>query len=141
MGGPKIDINWFFLLCFFGFSLLAYIRKLTALAATHAFGDAVLVFTVIVIIVYGSKNLVLEGNHIDTEPFVSKTWTDGIGLAVYAFEGIGLILPVYDVTEDKKFYPKLVCIVIATCASIYIGFSLFCVFAWGDEIDSPLVTD
>lgn len=79
--------------------------------------------------------------HLTEIPFISNTFTDGIGLAVYAFEGIGLVIPVYDITENKKMYPKIVIACILTCCSTFIWFSLFCIGAWGKDLDSPLVTD
>lgn len=62
-------------------------------------------------------------------------------MAVYAFEGIGLVIPVYDITENKKIYPKIVIACIGTCCSVFIIFSIFCITAWGKDLDTPLVTD
>ena len=51
------------------------------------------------------------------------------------------MIPVYDLTENKKIYPKIVVACIITCCSTFIWFSLFCIGAWGKQLDTPLVTD
>lgn len=70
-----------------------------------------------------------------------KTYTDAIGFSVYAFEGIGLILPVREIVENDKDYRKIVSAVILTCAILYIGFGYFCIIAWEEGINTPLITD
>lgn len=60
---------------------------------------------------------------------------------MYAFEGIGLILPVRDVTAYPERYNYVVYAVIWTCLIMFITFGIFTVSAWGDELRTPLITD
>lgn len=72
----------------------------------------------------------------------TSTYADAIGFSVYCFEGIGVIMPVQDITANPKNYRGTVYGVIITVAVLYISFGLFCVIAWGGTLDeSPLITD
>jgi hypothetical protein len=53
---------------------------------------------------------------------------------VYAYEGIGIVLPVQAVTANKEQYPKIVGGVIGFVAMLYVGFGLFCISVYGDDI-------
>ena len=55
----------------------------------------------------------------------------GISSAVYAFEGIAVILPIRDVAENKKGYFKLIsCVIVGICI-FYICFGQYCLWAYG----------
>lgn len=75
-------------------------------------------------------------------PAIDKAhFTDMIGFSVYAYEGIGLILPVKDIVEKPEDYHKIVSFVILTCSIVYISFGYFCIAAWEENITTPLITD
>jgi proton-coupled amino acid transporter len=103
-----------------------------------------IMITIIAIVVYGCIHIKDQGEvEFDTVPFLNeKTYTQSIGFSVYAFEGIGLIIPVQDVTAlEEPQYRKVVFLVFFSCAMIFIVFGQFCVFAWGDQIQTSLITD
>jgi hypothetical protein len=75
-------------------------------------------------------------------------WPDAIGFAVYAFEGIGVILPIMEVTEDKENYFKILTAVVVFICILYITFSEFTLFSYGgytpsnpDGLNQPLIID
>ncbi|XP_076882073.1 amino acid transporter AVT3C-like [Bidens hawaiensis] len=57
----------------------------------------------------------------------------GVGVAVYAFEGIGMVLPLESETEDKEKFGKVLGITIAFIALMFASFGVFGYFAFGDE--------
>ena len=73
---------------------------------------------------------------------VGELWADAIGFSVYTYEGIGVILPIREVTADKENYYKLLCITVSFIAGLYIIFGEFTMLAWGDteDFDEPLIT-
>lgn len=101
-----------------------------------------IVLTIVTIAVYGFIALGETGNHFSSVDFINKdTFTSSIGFSVYAFEGIGLIIPVQDVTAlNEKQYRRIVFLCFFTCASLFIGFGTFCSFVWGSEI-GVLITE
>ena len=81
---------------FFGiFTLLCWVRKIEVYAQFHAFADFIIVLTLIVIVLYATESIQANGSQLDTvSPVDSSHWYNSIGFSVYAFEGIGVILPV-----------------------------------------------
>lgn len=140
-----VDVSRFYIaiIQFVVFTLLCYVRKIEIFASTHVFADLMIVVALVTIIVNGSKKMIdNKETRIDTIPFFNtNSYSDAIGFSVYAFEGIGIILPVQDITANPDGYYKIVIAVITTVALIYVMFGQFCVFAWGDEMTTPLITD
>ena len=64
-----------------------------------------------------------------------------IGSAVYSYEGIGVVLPLLEVTEKPELYPKILTYVLLTVLFLYVGFGEFCLFVYGDLIEKPLITE
>ena len=141
-----ITINkWFFGLgCFIIYVPLVMVRKMDTLAMTHVFGD-IMIFTVIVsLFIYGGL-AIQENEGFSTEniePLNTATWSNAIGFAVYAYEGIGVILPLQDITEDKDNYVKVLTYVLCFIFVLYIVFSEFSIFAFGHASigNNPLIT-
>lgn len=63
-----------------------------------------------------------------------------IGSAVYSYEGIGVVLPLLEVTEKPELYPKILFYVLLTVLVVYVGFGEFCLFVYGDLLKLPLIT-
>jgi len=73
---------------------------------------------------------------------VDAYWADAIGFSVYTYEGIGVILPIQEVTACKENYYQLLCLTISFIAVLYITFGEFTLIAWGstEDFDKPLIT-
>ncbi|KAK1410532.1 hypothetical protein QVD17_37069 [Tagetes erecta] len=65
----------------------------------------------------------------------------GIGVAVYAFEGIGMVLPLESETEDKNKFGKVLGITIGFIALMFACFGVFGYFAFGDETKDIITTN
>jgi proton-coupled amino acid transporter len=89
-----IDRNYFAMFCLFLFALLCFVRKIEVFAITHVFADLMILLALIILVYYGCLNLEKKGRNTGVPFFNEKTYTDAIGFSVYAFEGIGMILPV-----------------------------------------------
>lgn len=77
---------------------------------------------------------------LHTVPFYGR-FSDAFGFSIYAFEGVGLVLPIQEITKDKANYPNIVKYVCLTTALMYISFGLVCVLAYGTDLNTPLITD
>lgn len=53
---------------------------------------------------------------------VPQKFDISFGIALVALEGVGIIIPVHDITENKEEYPKIIAAVIFTIATIYVAF-------------------
>ena len=67
-------------------------------------------------------------------------WPTGFGFAIYSFEGIGIILPVQDVTKNPETYFRIVAGVIAFVGATYVGFGLYCTLVWQTDIEKIITS-
>jgi len=86
-------------MCFCIYVPLCLIRKIEKLSVTHLFGDVMIVITLIVVFVYGgiamSEKKPSPGFSTEGIDFINPVlFPDAIGFAVYAYEGIGVVLPI-----------------------------------------------
>ncbi|KAL4167355.1 hypothetical protein KRP22_012841 [Phytophthora ramorum] len=80
---------------------LSWVRRIEYFALTNLFADLLILFGIVYIISYTVQTL-------DNAPVGSATWVNFnstswdmmLGTAVYCFEGIGLVLPIYDAMDD-----------------------------------------
>ena len=119
---------------------LCLVRKIEKFAFTHIIADALILITTIVILVYALMQLSDEGWGNGNQPFNESKWLNMIGSAIYSYEGIGVILPLLEVTEKPEQYPKILLYVLLTVLVVYVGFGEFCLFVYGDLITEPLIT-
>jgi proton-coupled amino acid transporter len=133
--GMHLDVDRIYIaiFAFWLFTLLCFVRKIAVFSSTHVFADIMILLTIIVVVVFGSIYWKDNGTNTGVDPINKATYTSSIGFSVYAFEGIGLILPVQDITENPKTYYKIVIAVIVSVAGMFVSFGLFCSFAWGDK--------
>lgn len=75
-------------------------------------------------------------------PLITNEWANSIGFSVYAFEGIGIILPVKQITSEPQNYFRILCCTLFAIAVIYIGYAVICVYGFGFETlnQFPLIT-
>ena len=71
---------------------------------------------------------------------IDNKFLNVIGFAVYAYEGIGVVIPVMEITEKQDVFPKVLFAVITTVFILYLAFGLFCFFVYGSALATPLIT-
>ena len=86
-----------------------------------------IVITLVVCMVYGgirlSDNKNPPGSQLSRVPWINThTYASAIGYSVYCYEGIGVIMPVQDITMNPEQYNTIVYAVIASVAIIYVIF-------------------
>ncbi|VFQ93602.1 unnamed protein product [Cuscuta campestris] len=65
----------------------------------------------------------------------------GLGVAVYAFEGIGMVLPLESETRDKGKFGKVLGLSVALISLMYALFGVLGYFAFGDETKDIITTN
>ena len=135
---------WFLVVCMAIYVPLVMVRRIEVFALTHLFGDIMILVTLVTVCVYaGIKVGDRPGFDTSGVAFInSHLWPDAIGFSVYAFEGIGVILPILEVTERPDLYLRILTITCAIIACIYVAFSWNCLFSFGaNTLTKPLITD
>ncbi|GMH58825.1 hypothetical protein TL16_g02695 [Triparma laevis f. inornata] len=61
-----------------------------------------------------------------------------LGVSVYCFEGVGLILPLEASAANKETFPKVLCIVLSAITVVMLFFGCLGFAAYGDKVLSPI---
>jgi len=77
----------------------------------------------------------------DFDPIVKDSYWSMVGFAFFMFEGIGCLLPVMRETAHPDLYPKFTIAALCLLCTIYIAFSYVCYYAWGSDLNEPVVTE
>ena len=120
------------------------VHKPQKFARAHIFADVVILFTVAAILYFVVQSIQSNGWMATDLPLINRDkWANVIGFAVYSFEGVGVILPIQDMTANKQDYFRVVCITVTVIAAAYVIFSELCLYAWYDRFsaDAPLIIE
>lgn len=121
------------------FTLLCWVRKIEIFASTHIFADCMILITLIYVIVCGGLTIRKRNENDEpgpekVKPIVSSGWAVGFGWSIYSYEGIGIILPVQDVTKNPETYFRIVAAVIGFVGFVYVFFGTYCIQVWQTDI-------
>ncbi|KAL7682884.1 putative amino acid transporter, transmembrane domain-containing protein [Plasmopara halstedii] len=118
---------------------LAWVRRLEYFALTSLLADALIVFGLLYILTY-TVNTLENAEHGDLtwQYFNSENWAMFLGVAVYCFEGIGLVLPIYDSMDDqiKHKFPVILSWCVVSILVICILFASTVYAAFGRNTQS-----
>jgi solute carrier family 36 (proton-coupled amino acid transporter) len=148
--GLVLNKWWFLPILIAVYIPLVWPRRIDKFAKTHVFADFMIFITLVACITYATIHDV-HNQGFTTEGFQAFNtafWPDAIGFSVYAFEGIGIILPVYEVTVSKQDYPRILSYVVFFICLLYVCFGEFELFSYGgytatnpDGLRLPLIID
>ena len=82
-----------------------------------------------------------DGPGPDVVPINKASYWGMIGFAFFMFEGVGSLLPVMRETEKPEQMPMLTVAALIMLGVIYVLFSFLCYYAWGSDLDEPVVTE
>jgi proton-coupled amino acid transporter len=140
--GLKISIWYYAAVCFGLLAPLVWVRKISKFSNFHIFADLAIVLTILVVIGFGCLEIRENGVKWDEIRWINQdTWLSFLGIAIFTFEGVGIIIPVYDMTAKPQHYKWLVGFTMVFLTVIYIAFGTFTTMAWGYSLsDTPLIT-
>lgn len=108
------------------------IKTLTTLAPLSIFADVVDLGAMGVVM--GQECLIVSDHTPVVKAFSGfSEFFYGLGVAVYAFEGIGMVLPLESEIKDKSKFGTILAMTMAFIAVMYGGFGLLGYFAFGEE--------
>ena len=128
---------WFFL-----YSPLTWVRRLQYFAKYHLLADIAIITTIFIIIIYTGLELYKEKKFAeDITPFNSDTYLIFMGTAIYAFEGVGIVLPIKDIAKNQEDFPKVLVLVITVVFLFLSSFGWFWYFVYGSQLaNAPWIT-
>ena len=136
-GGHGVINKWYFLIALYIIYIpLVWIRKTEKLAFTHILSDIIIVFVILTVLVFGGKAAKERPHNQDLvhQGFMGVSgFGVGVSSAVYAFEGIAVVLPVRNIAKDQVNYFKNITCVIIGIALFYVAFGQYSLWAYGPE--------
>jgi proton-coupled amino acid transporter len=120
--------------------LLAFIRSLTRLGNFSIFADIVNWSAMAVVMITEFAGIVTEQHHQHVVAFTG--WGNllfSIGVAIYAVEGICLVLPLESECEERSKFPGVLAAAMCVITFLYISFGVLGYLAYG-EFTKDIVT-
>lgn len=119
---------------------LSMIRNLAALSSTALIADAFILIGLVYIGTNEVTTIVKEGV-ANVALFNSKDFSLLIGTAVFAFEGIGLIIPITEAMKEPHRFPKALTGVMIGVATLFTGFGVMGYAAYGPDIQTVVIVN
>jgi len=114
---------------------MVWIRHLRLLAFSNLVGIAFTAFMVVFFFFYMYAHIEQNGAQdvmiVNTRNSDLLLW---LGTCAYAYEGINVVLPLYESSRDKAYMPKLLTWITAFNTIVYIAFGCLAYVAFGDEV-------
>ena len=114
------------------FTPLVWIRKTEKFAFTHVFADLMVFVGLIMITIYATQEI--NANGVKPLSFVTNEFAFSMSYAVFAFEGVGVVLPIMEITENKEQYFTLLTVTLIVICAIFISFCEYAAFAYGEPV-------
>lgn len=139
----NVPILYFMLLQFAFFIPLSFIRNVSKLSLPSLLANFFVMGGLIIVLFFTFKQLALESHMKPAEGVVllfnKNRWTLFIGTAIFAFEGIGLVIPVQDSMQHPEKFPLVLAMVIITSTVLFITIGSVGYLAYGSRIKTVIL--
>lgn len=139
----SLNILWFTLIQLIVFLPLSLIRDITKLSLLALLANVFILIGLVTIIYFTGVELFLHnhGQILDTIKFYfnENDFSLFIGVAIFAFEGIGLILPIEQSMIHPDNFPKVLFKVIMTISAIFIGIGSLGYLTFGEKVETVII--
>lgn len=137
------NIMWFILIQLIIFLPLSLIRDITRLSLLALLAN-IFIFIGLLIILYYNLYELLISNHGSFGKgieffFKEDTFSLFIGVSIFAFEGIGLIIPIQESMIYPQNFSKVLFKVIASISVIFIGIGCLGYLTFGEDVKTVII--
>lgn len=142
-GIENIGVNWFIIGQLVILIPLSLIRDITRLSLTAVLANFLILFGLVTIIYYVLIDLFVA-HHGQLGPgiefwFNQREFSIFIGIAIFAFEGIGLIIPIQESMIYPNHFPLVLAKVVLTIGCIMIGIGTLGYITYGSSIETVIL--
>lgn len=139
-GYDNLTINHMGLIVFFCFSPLAWQRDIGVFKFGMMFGFMMIIVTLIVIS-YFCININMK--RLEPTPgfelFNENSYWNFIGFSFFMFEGIGGVMPLMALAEDRTTFITLLKGCLILLCITYISFAELCYYTFGENLNAPII--
>ena len=118
---------------------LVLIRNLTKLSVVSLISSGFIVVGLLIIFWFSGLKIYFEGVGPNIQSFNPNSWTMLIGVAVTAFEGIGLILPIEASMAEPEKFPMVLSVSMTVITSIFVAIGAIGYTAFGDKVKTIVI--
>jgi proton-coupled amino acid transporter len=115
------------------------IRNLTKLSFISLVSSICIVVGLSIIFYFTGLNLLNNGLGPNVVKFNSNSWSMLIGVAVTAFEGIGLVLPIESSMANPEKFPEVLSISMIIITSLFVTIGTIGYTSFGDQVRSIII--
>ena len=139
----SLALIMFFQLCFY--TPLSFIRNISKLSIPSMVANFFIMTGLVIVMVFTLKHLCVDLNFKPAEGVIYginlSRWTIFIGTAIFAFEGIGLIIPVQDSMRHPEKFPLILGLVMIVVTGLFITMATIGYLAYGSDIDTVILSN
>lgn len=121
------------------FMPLSLVRNITKLSLSSLVANFFIIFGLIMIIYYSLIDFIKQKGVASDVKFFNSDWSVFIGVAIFAFEGIGLIIPIQESMIEPKKFPKVLMSVIATVTVLMLIVGILCYSTYGSNVNTVII--
>lgn len=138
-----VPIAYFMILQLIVFIPLSFIRNVSKLSLPSLLANFFIMSGLILVLFFSFKHLIIDLQLKPAEGVVmvfnSNHWTMFVGTAIFAFEGIGLIIPVQDSMRHPEKFPMVLGLVIMSSTILFITIASVGYLAYGSLIKTVIL--
>lgn len=135
----RVSSTSMFLIQFLLLIPLVLIRDLTKLSFTSFTSSVFIIIGLIIIFYFSGIQLIDHGLGPDIVNFNASTWSMLIGVAVTAFEGIGLILPIESSMARPERFPLVLLVSMIAITGLFVLIGVVGYSAFGENVKSIII--
>lgn len=122
---------------------LSFIRNVSKLSLTSLIANFLVMAGLIIVVFFVLKHLILDLHFTPAEGvimgFNSSSWSLFIGTAIFAFEGIGLIIPVQDSMKHPEKFPLVLGLVIGAATVLFVTIATLGYLSYGQNTETVIL--
>lgn len=121
---------------------ISWVRNIAKFSFTFMLGNILILMAVLFVSVYCCMVLARQDGIAEGVKLINENeYLTAVGMSVYCFEGIGIVMPVMHSSEDPQTFKSMLYAAIATLTTIYVLFGALGYMAWGNTYIEPYSTD
>lgn len=128
-----IDIKLLVLMQLVIFLPLSLIRDISKLGFTALIADVFILMGLVYVFYYDVRTIVANHGFSDIRNFNPQDWTVMVGTAIFAFEGIGLVIPIKEAMKKPSDFPAVLAGVMLFFTIVMVIMGTFSYAAFGSS--------
>ena len=120
---------------------ISWVRNISKFSFTFLIGNTLILSTIIIVTVVLSARL-YENGHLgkDVVALNQNEFWSMVGFSCYAYEGIGVVMPIMSACECPEKFDKILFYALLTLTVVYCLFGNFCYLVIGTDLDTTFIT-